>query len=439
MLKMKKLNNISASEKIYVTKDKIYASTDGSFIKCSIDGSKLETFDFHCESQIYTFKSDVLAYIDEKSLKVDQLKKDLNLVSLSFVKNRISSIALSPSALHTIIGNEDGTVNVVHNISASSILKFTLFSNGDVVDFVDFLEENIIMGSTKKHILLVNILEKGVIAKIAAKGIITSLITSNNKIIYSTREKDIYLVDIKDLTNISTSRIATLEDNVEDLLFSFYKSSILVRTKKNLFQIDFESNIETLDIDVENASNVSIIDSNSLIIGFETSSTIVEGIASKKILEEDEEEAFFRPPIKPSPKVNKNLIRFLTVDDSATIRLVIRKSIMNNFENVEVHEANDGLEAMAHLAKNPNTDVVLLDWNMPNMNGKEVVDAVSKIDELSHVKIIMATTEGAKEKVKEMLSKGVKGYLVKPFRPNSVIPMIEKLIEVVQNERIANE
>ena len=439
MLKRKKLDKIPASKKIYTNKGYVYAANDSSFLKSTLDGSELETFDFHCENQIYTFKSDVLAYIDDKSLKVDQLKKDLNLVSLSFVKNRISSIALSPSALHTIIGNEDGTVNVVHNISASSILKFTLFSNGDAVEFVDFLEENIIMGSTKKHILLINILEKGVIAKIAAKGIITSIITSNNKIIYATREKDIYLVDIKDLTNISTTRITSLEDNIEDLLFSFYKSSIFARTKKSLFQIDFESNIETLDVDVEDASNISIIDSNSLIIGFESSSTVIEGIASKKILEEDEEEAFFRPPIKPSPKVNKNLIRFLTVDDSATIRLVIKKSIMNNFKNVEVHEANDGLEAMAHLSKNPNTDVVLLDWNMPNMNGEEVVNAVSKISELSHVKIIMATTEGAKDKVTEMLSKGVKGYLVKPFRPNSVIPMVEKLIELIQNERIANE
>ena len=94
---------------------------------------------------------------------------------------------------------------------------------------------------------------------------------------------------------------------------------------------------------------------------------------------------------------------------------------------------------MAYLKKYPRTDVVLLDWNMPNMNGGEVVEAMSKIDKLSGVKIIMATTEGGKDRVKEMLSKGVKGYLVKPFRPSTVIPMIEKLIQLIQKERSENE
>jgi len=436
MYKITKLDNISAAQEIHTTKDKIYTYSDGVFSKSLIDGSELETLDFNSENHLCVFQSDVLAYVDNLTLKVEQLKKETTLVDLPFHNNRINSIALSPSALHTIVGNENGTVNVVHNISANSILKFTLFSNGDSTDFVDFIEENIIMGSTKKLMLLINILEKGVIAKIQAKGIITSIITSKNKIVYATREKDIYVVDIEDLSNITTKRIATIDDEIIKIVFSYYKNSVFVLSKKSLSHVDFDSNLENIDIEIEDACSLSLIDNNSVIIGFETSSMIIDGLKSQQ---DENDEEFTRPADKEQKKRDKNLIRFLSVDDSATIRLVIKKSILNNFDNVEVAEANDGVEAMAYLDKNPDTDVVLLDWNMPNMNGGEVVDAISKIDKLSKVKIIMATTEGGKDKVKEMLSKGVKGYLVKPFRPKSVIPMIEKLVEVIQKERIAGE
>ena len=132
---------------------------------------------------------------------------------------------------------------------------------------------------------------------------------------------------------------------------------------------------------------------------------------------------------------NKKLVRFLTVDDSTTIRLVIKRSILNNFEDVEVAEAVDGLDALNYLKKNPKIDIIFLDWNMPNMNGDQVVEEISKIPELKHIKIIMATTEGGKERVKQMISKGVIGYLVKPLRGDSVNPLAQKMIEMVLEER----
>jgi len=136
-------------------------------------------------------------------------------------------------------------------------------------------------------------------------------------------------------------------------------------------------------------------------------------------------------------KIDKT-IRFLTVDDSTTIRLVIKKSILNNFENVEVGEAIDGVDAMSYLTKHPNTDIIFLDWNMPNMNGDRVVEEIAKRPELKHIKIIMATTEGGKDRVKQMISKGVIGYLVKPLKAGSVNPLAQKMIEMVQKERLAN-
>ena len=434
MLETTKLTQLPASKRVYYNNGKIYTYNDGIFSQSLLNGEKIEVFDFakDVQTDIHTFRNDVLAFVESNIVRIEQLKKSTSLVNLPCMKKtEVKCIALSPSSLHSIIGNDDGTVNIIHNISASSILKFPLF-NGDSTQYVDFLEENIIIGATKKQIILVDILEKGVLAKITTKGTILSIITSKNKIIYATKEKDIYLIDISDLSNISTTRIATMRCDIVDISFNIYNSAIFALCEDELFSIDFNSNIEKIDVEFENATNIAIISSSSLIIGLKDSSLIISNLISKG--EEIQEEQIKNLPKNTTIKKD-NIIRFLTVDDSATIRLVIKKSILNNFDDVEVYEANDGLEAMNFLKKMPNINVMLLDWNMPNMNGEEVVQAVSKIDGYKDIKIIMATTEGAKEKVKEMLSKGVKGYLVKPFRPNSVIPMIEKLIELIKSER----
>jgi len=429
MIKIDKLENLFASQKVHYNNGKIYTYNDGIFYKSMLNGNDVESLEFANNATVYNLKSDVLAYIESEALKVEQIKKNNTLVNLEFSKN-IISVALSDSAMHTIVGNDDGTVNIVHNISAESILKFTLFSNGDSVEFVEFLEENIIIGTTKKHIILVNILEKGALAKIHSKVTISDIITSKENIVYRD-DKNIFLIDILDLSDIQTINIASLDDQIIDMCFNIYSDSIYVLLKDKLLNIDFNSNIKTVPININDARSISIVDKDSLVIGFDSHTILIDNM--------DIDDSLLTANEDYNDNYDPTKIRFLTVDDSATIRLVIKKAILNNFKNVIVDEANDGKEAMAYLKKYPRTDVVLLDWNMPNMNGGEVVEAMSKIDKLSGVKIIMATTEGGKDRVKEMLSKGVKGYLVKPFRPSTVIPMIEKLIQLIQKERSENE
>jgi len=77
---------------------------------------------------------------------------------------------------------------------------------------------------------------------------------------------------------------------------------------------------------------------------------------------------------------------------------------------------------------------MFLDWNMPYMNGEEVVDRVAAMKKYD-VKIIMATTEGASDKVKKMVSKGVKGYLIKPFNPKAVITVAKKMAQLCRGEQ----
>jgi len=116
------------------------------------------------------------------------------------------------------------------------------------------------------------------------------------------------------------------------------------------------------------------------------------------------------------------------------MRMIIKQTIANNFDNILFFEAADGKEAMREMERHPDMDVMFLDWNMPNMNGEEVVDAIFGNSKF-RVKIIMATTEGASDKVKKMVSKGVKGYLVKPFNPKAIKAVAEKMIEDCIDER----
>jgi len=432
MAKIKNLSELNNTKKISFHKGKIYAYDGAGFFQNSLHDNVSESFDFAQDvtSELVVFKNDVLAYIEKNFLKVFQLKKNTNLINLICSPTLpVTSLALSPSSVHTILGYRDGSIQILNNISGSSIIKFPLFSNDEAASYVDFTEENVVMAATKKNIILVDILERGAIAKITAKGIITNIITSKDKIVYATREKDIYFVDISELSNITTTRIATIDDTIITLSFDLNDDSIFALTNDKLINVDFESNIQEISTEFHDATDMAVVSQNSLLVATQESAMLVTELNGT------EEDTPLQNSSKKAAPRDKNIIRFLTVDDSATIRVVIKRAIMNNFDKVEVYEAEDGIEAMNFLEKDSDIDVMLLDWNMPRMNGKEVVEAIHTKENLKHMKIIMATTEGSKDRVKEMLSKGVKGYLVKPFQPKSVVPMIEKLIQLVRSER----
>ena len=114
----------------------------------------------------------------------------------------------------------------------------------------------------------------------------------------------------------------------------------------------------------------------------------------------------------------------LIVDDSKIIRRVLkttveRYSLKENWESLALFEAEDGVEAM-QMMQNHDIDIMFLDWNMPNMNGDEVVTRVRENKEWNKTRIIMATTEGEKSLVIKMLKKGVNGYLVKPLKEENI-------------------
>jgi len=121
----------------------------------------------------------------------------------------------------------------------------------------------------------------------------------------------------------------------------------------------------------------------------------------------------------------------LIVDDSKIVRRVLTNTMKRYFKAPEykelnLFEAEDGLEAM-EMMKKEKIDIMLLDWNMPNMTGEEVVEAVRANKEWNRTRIVMATTEGSKASVLKMIKKGANGYMVKPFQEEAIFKTMDTI------------
>ncbi len=115
-------------------------------------------------------------------------------------------------------------------------------------------------------------------------------------------------------------------------------------------------------------------------------------------------------------------MNILLVDDSTIMRTVLKNTLLRHEDakNFEFFTAANGLLGL-EILQNNNINIMFLDWNMPVMSGEELVHKMREDESLNKVRIIMATTEGAKSQVIKMAKKGVNGYLVKPFNDKSVM------------------
>ena len=109
-------------------------------------------------------------------------------------------------------------------------------------------------------------------------------------------------------------------------------------------------------------------------------------------------------------------MKLLVVDDSSTMRRII-KNTLARLGHKDVLEGADGLEGWSALDANPDIDMLITDWNMPEMNGLELVKKVRADSRFTDLPIIMVTTEGGKAEVITALKAGVNNYIVKPFTP----------------------
>lgn len=116
----------------------------------------------------------------------------------------------------------------------------------------------------------------------------------------------------------------------------------------------------------------------------------------------------------------------LLVDDSKTMRN-IQKKVLSTMPGVTFAEAGDGLEALSMIAATPGGfDLMIIDWNMPNMDGITLVRKIRETDKKTL--LIMATTEAEKARVLEAIRAGVSNYVMKPFTPETLLEKVSQTL-----------
>lgn len=111
-------------------------------------------------------------------------------------------------------------------------------------------------------------------------------------------------------------------------------------------------------------------------------------------------------------------MRFLVVDDSSTMRRIIINTL-SKIGYTDVIEAGNGREGIEKVNEGP-VDLIITDWNMPEMNGIEFVRALRAMDGKQTVPVLMVTTNAAKDDIVEALRAGVTNYVVKPFTADTI-------------------
>jgi two-component system chemotaxis response regulator CheY len=125
-------------------------------------------------------------------------------------------------------------------------------------------------------------------------------------------------------------------------------------------------------------------------------------------------------------------MKILVVDDFSTMRRIVRNLLVElGFTNTLIQEADDGENAMIMLRSQP-FDLVVTDWNMPNMTGIDLLRAIRAEAALKGLPVLMVTAENNRDQIIAAAQAGVNGYVVKPF---TAVTLREKLTKIF--ERIA--
>jgi two-component system chemotaxis response regulator CheY len=115
----------------------------------------------------------------------------------------------------------------------------------------------------------------------------------------------------------------------------------------------------------------------------------------------------------------------LIVDDSTTMRMILKAYLQKM--GFTVTEAINGLDALVKLRAMGKADVVLVDWNMPEMDGLALVQALRAVPDYDAIPVVMVTTESEVERVIQALEAGANEYLMKPFTKEGLLSKLELL------------
>lgn len=124
--------------------------------------------------------------------------------------------------------------------------------------------------------------------------------------------------------------------------------------------------------------------------------------------------------------MDKNM-RILVVDDFPTMRRIVR-SLLKELGFTNVDEAEDGQEALSKLRSSP-FEFVVSDWNMPNLDGLEMLKQIREDGDLKDLPVLMVTAEAKKENIIAAAQAGANGYVVKPFTAATLEEKLGKIFE----------
>ena len=113
----------------------------------------------------------------------------------------------------------------------------------------------------------------------------------------------------------------------------------------------------------------------------------------------------------------------LIVDDSRAMRRILRQIVEPL--GFQIAEAGHGIAGLQRLAEHPEIELVLVDWNMPEMNGIDFVKEVRSDPRNERMKLVMVTTETEPSKMARALMTGVDEFLMKPFTPEMLLDKLQ--------------
>lgn len=119
--------------------------------------------------------------------------------------------------------------------------------------------------------------------------------------------------------------------------------------------------------------------------------------------------------------------KILFADDSPVIKKMVKRTVETM--GFEMLEAGDGKEALTVLESNhENIVLVISDWNMPNMNGFELLTAIKANERYKNIPVIMLTTEGEKANINKAIQAGAANYMLKPFAAQDLAKKVNQCL-----------
>jgi two-component system chemotaxis response regulator CheY len=128
--------------------------------------------------------------------------------------------------------------------------------------------------------------------------------------------------------------------------------------------------------------------------------------------------------------MNKSM-NILVVDDFPTMRRIVR-SLLKELGFTNIEEAEDGNEALGKLRGGDRFELVVSDWNMPNLDGLDMLKEIRSDDALKELPVLMVTAEAKKENIIAAAKAGASGYVVKPFTAATLDEKLSKIFEKLE-------